>query len=183
MTYYYNVRIERRRDGSAFDTEVSTLLPRVLPAAISDLSALSGNTDGSINLSWTAPREDGAVGGAVLSYIVKYSAAAFDDTTWDAATTAASPPAPVAPGLKQTMTINSLTPGQLYYFRVKSLDGGNNLSPIDSASPQPQAKAKVSENLPKPPIYIAFLTTCISRFISPTRMWCRQMIQGGTVSV
>ncbi len=155
-TYFYRVRsLNGNNIASSFDTTVSTTVPRIPPAAITNLSALTGATQGSVNLSWTAPKEDGATGGAVTSYIVKYASFPVDDTNWSQATTASNPPAPLTPGFTQTMTIMNLTAGATYYFRIKSVDDAWNISPISNSASS--IAAGVGAQLPKPPIYIAFL--------------------------
>ena len=82
----------------------------VPPANVDDLSAVPGTVEGSINLSWTAPGDDGTSGTA-SHYIVKYSQSAIDAGSFNAATSAANPPTPVVGGATQNMVLSGLTPG------------------------------------------------------------------------
>ncbi|KAF0107475.1 MAG: Ig-like domain-containing protein, partial [Anaerolineaceae bacterium] len=110
------------------------------PAAISDLAAVTGASTGSVNLSWTAPGDDGSTGTAA-SYLVRRSASAIsDEAAWNAATpvTTGLPP-PLAAGSPQSMTITGLTPGTTYFFAVRAQDEVPNLGGL-SNSPSAQAK-------------------------------------------
>lgn len=110
------------------------------PAPVTDLEATSGVTDGSINLNWTAPAEDGAMGGgAVSSYILKYATFSVNDLLGDTTAwwnhpqtlTALDGGSPKEPGETETFLIGGLTPGTTYHFAIKSRDEYY-VSPIDT---------------------------------------------------
>lgn len=101
------------------------------PADVDDLSAVPGTAEGSINLSWVAPGDDGA-NGTASHYIVKYSQSPFDAGSFDAATSAANPPTPVVGGANQNMVLSGLTPGALYYVALKTVDYSDNSSGISN---------------------------------------------------
>ena len=110
------------------------------PAAISNLSAVTGAALGAIELSWTAPGDDG-MDGTASSYIVRYATSPINSlSAWDAATNASGAPVPVPAGGAQSMIISGLVPGQTYYFAVRTLDEIPNISDL-SNSPSAAAKA------------------------------------------
>jgi gliding motility-associated-like protein len=133
------------------------------PIAITDLTALAGNNEGQVDLSWTAPYEDDGfpTSGAVQGYYIVYDTfSIYDlggDTTawWNTARgwkqiTFASPP-----GETEQRIVDSLWPGSTYYFAIKSYDDASppNESPIDSraASVTDQAYCVVPDTPPATP--------------------------------
>ena len=116
------------------------------PAAVSNLVATTGTNSGEINLSWTAPGDDNNTGTAT-TYIIKYSSSAITtDAQFNAATQVTGAPAPQVAGTNQSMTVTGLTPGQTYYFAMKTQDEVPNTSALSN---NPSAVAKlVSANNP-----------------------------------
>jgi gliding motility-associated-like protein len=111
------------------------------PAPVTDLEATSGVTEGSINLSWTAPAEDGTMGGgAVSSYVLKYATFSVNDLAGDTTAwwnhpqtlTALDGGSPKEPGETETFIIGGLSPGTTFYFAIKSRDDQGQISPIDT---------------------------------------------------
>ncbi|MCD6311661.1 MAG: lamin tail domain-containing protein, partial [Elusimicrobia bacterium] len=94
----------------------------VPPAAISDLTALTGSAIGTINLVWTAPGDDGVAGGTADGYLVKYSQSQITNANFDGASTYTQSWTPVAPGAFENRTVSNLSPGATYYFAVKAYD-------------------------------------------------------------
>jgi hypothetical protein len=120
--------------------QVSVSLDSIAPAAITNVSAATGATTGSVDLSWTAPGDDNASGTAT-NYLVRYSTSAINsEATWGTATPVTTGiPAPLVAGTTQTMTVSGLTPGATYYFAVRAQDEEGNtggLSNVISASAQ-----------------------------------------------
>jgi len=95
----------------------------VAPDNVYQLTATTGTTNGSVNLSWKAPADDD--GGPVTSYLVKYSSVAAPGSS-TAVTTGL--PAPTPPDTTQTMTVYGLNPGTEYYISVRAQDEQYNLS-------------------------------------------------------
>ncbi|MEW6555822.1 MAG: Ig-like domain-containing protein [Elusimicrobiota bacterium] len=165
-TYYFAIKAQDDKnnwsvwnsslDVSGVNTSCIAAVQSIIPAAITNLSALSGTETGSIKITWTAPCEDGTYGNAVASYEIRYATYSFDEAEFSQATYLTYPPTPASPGTTQSITIINLTQGAQYYFRIKSKDDANNISPIDTTSPQSNAIATTGGTLPKPPIYIAF---------------------------
>jgi hypothetical protein len=111
------------------------------PDPILDLTATSGATDGSVDLSWTAMGDDPGCVGKALMYEVRYSLSPIvSDTDWYAASTApGSIPAPQdATGCVtiENMTVIGLAPGVDYWFAVRASDdaGYTNLSNTATAT-------------------------------------------------
>ena len=104
------------------------------PAVIADLAATAGSSDGSVNLSWTAPGDDGATGTAA-SYLVRYSSTAItSETDWANATPViAGIPSPQAAGSSETMIVSGLTIGTTYYFSVRAQDEVPNLGDLSNS--------------------------------------------------
>ena len=90
------------------------------PRGVTDLS-VTAVTPASATLRWTAPAAgDGTE--VVYGYDLRHAAAPIDETTWALATQAPNEPAPLPPGMTQTMTVGSLTPAHTYHFALKSRD-------------------------------------------------------------
>jgi hypothetical protein len=108
------------------------------PAAITDLTAASGSTDGSVDLSWTAPGDDDSTG-TTISYEIRYSSAPIDNqAAWNSATIVATGiPAPAPGGTNQSMTVTGLTPGETYYFAVRATDESANTGEISNSPSAP----------------------------------------------
>ena len=109
------------------------------PAAIDDLSAVTGENIGQVNINWTASGDDGSIGMA-SAYIVKAFSRTITEANWDSAITISNPPIPLGSGSPQNFVIVNLNPGQVYYIALKSVDNFANVSAIsnvDSAEAKP----------------------------------------------
>jgi hypothetical protein len=112
----------------------------VAPAAITNLAAVTGTTNGSVDLSWTAVGDDDNSGTA-SSYLVRYSTNAITASNWAGATPVTTGiPTPSVAGSTQSMMVNGLTPGVRYYFAILAQDENPNTGAI-SNSPSAVAKA------------------------------------------
>ncbi|MHC4597960.1 MAG: RCC1 domain-containing protein [Planctomycetota bacterium] len=103
------------------------------PAAISDLSAASGSSAGTADLTWTATGDDGNAGTAT-AYIVKMSTAPITASNFDAATTFVQGWAPQPAGTTENRTVSGLTQGQTNFFAIKVLDEVPNTSPMSNVA-------------------------------------------------
>jgi len=101
------------------------------PAAITDL-ATSNPQPYSIDLSWTAPGDDGSTGTA-SSYDVRYSTSSITEANWASASQASGEPSPASAGTGQNMTVSGLTPETTYYFAIKTSDEVPNTSDISNS--------------------------------------------------
>ncbi len=109
----------------------STRGDEVPPAPIEDLQASSGEELGEINLSWTAPGDDGLTGTASL-YEIRFHQSVITDANWDSASQCPSPPNPLACGESQNTTLCELNPGEMYYIAIKTYDDQGNASEISN---------------------------------------------------
>lgn len=100
------------------------------PAAVANLSAGSAAAS-SVQLSWTAPGDDGSTGTAT-SYDVRYSTSAITAANWASASQASGEPAPAAAGSAQTFTVTGLTASTTYYFALKTKDEVGNESGLSN---------------------------------------------------
>ena len=125
------------------------------PAAITNLTA-SNPTVSSIDLSWTAPGDDGSSGTAT-SYDVRYSTASITDTNWGSATQVTGELTPTPAGSSQSMTVSGLSYGTTYYFTIKTSDevpnesGLSNVASLTTNAPEectrPVASGKRTYNV------------------------------------
>ncbi|MFC2049024.1 fibronectin type III domain-containing protein, partial [Elusimicrobiota bacterium] len=147
-TYYTRIwtRDEVNVNWSAISNGATNWAQRdvVTPEAIDDLSAVTGSNPKTIDLSWTAPNEDGDSGGAVAVYDVRFATSTFGNDDWDSlwVKQVLGEPVPSTPEITDSISVSGLVPGATYYFRIKSRDDASLESPIDTTSPQTWAKAK-----------------------------------------
>ncbi len=100
------------------------------PAAITNISAVTGLSGGSINLTWTAPGDDG-ISGAISGGAFKIRYSSYTPTSWtDAASNwtdylnkyQITLSTNATPGAWQARTLTGLTEGVTYYIRAWSRD-------------------------------------------------------------
>lgn len=98
----------------------------VAPNAVTDLSAgtLSSN---SIELTWTAPGDDGG-SGTVTGYDIRYSTSSITESNWEAASKCDNEPLPQIAGSSESFTVAGLFSSTMYYFALKSFDERPNYS-------------------------------------------------------
>ncbi|MBW2561108.1 MAG: fibronectin type III domain-containing protein, partial [Deltaproteobacteria bacterium] len=136
-TYYYRVRAYNGDAVvTAFDSTVSTrtaLAPDVTaPSALSDLTAVSGAADGEIDLSWTAPGDDGETVTLEGLYRIDYATYTkswlYTDYNIEFAATGS------APGTSLARNVSGLDAGATYYFAMWSADEVPNWSSVSNAA-------------------------------------------------
>ncbi len=90
------------------------------------------NTRQSIRMDWVAP----GVGGAPVSgYIIKFAPAVITEANFDSIGGTVTPPTPSAPGMTDTVQINGLRAGTIYYVAVAADDGAGGRGPAAIAGP------------------------------------------------
>ncbi len=113
-------------------TKTTSAAPDTIPpAAVIDLSALTGEINGTILLNWTAPG-DNSLSGTVAVYEIRYSQNLITNSNWSETSLLITPPPPLPAGEFQTYTLTGLTPGQVYYTALKSYDSTGNVSTISN---------------------------------------------------
>ncbi|RMG27945.1 MAG: hypothetical protein D6730_06160 [Bacteroidetes bacterium] len=102
------------------------------PAPVVDLAAAAAGSN-AINLSWTAPGDDGQSGTAER-YLFRYSTAPIQAANFEQAQQLSPAPAPAVAGSPQSMTVSGLMPATTYYFALKTADEAGNISNISNLS-------------------------------------------------
>jgi RHS repeat-associated protein len=108
------------------------------PSAITNLTT-SAATQNSINLTWTAPGDNGNVGTA-SSYEIKYSNSVITTGNFASAILVNNIPVPLVAGTSQSMTVGGLALNTIYYFAMVAKDAAGNVSGISNI---PTAKTLV----------------------------------------
>jgi len=94
------------------------------PADITDL-ATAGTTSNSVNLTWTAPGDDGTVGTA-NQYDIRYATSIINDNSkFESAAQAPNITSPQSGGDTETFTVTSLSANTTYFFSIKTKDDMN----------------------------------------------------------
>ncbi|MEM4368648.1 MAG: carbohydrate binding domain-containing protein, partial [Candidatus Anstonellales archaeon] len=119
------------------------------PAAISNLTALSGTNDGEIILRWTAPGDDGMTGRATR-YIVKYSLSQISNFNTQG-TILPQNWQPNSGGQLEQRVITGLTPGVTYYFAIVAEDDWGNRGSWSTVGVNTQNYAPAQNLVPPPP--------------------------------
>jgi hypothetical protein len=103
----------------------------VPPAAITDLAATVGTSGWSVDLSWTAPGDDGSTGTAT-AYIVKYGPAPITPANWEESAILTAGLEPLPSGTLETRIFQMPDPGVQYYFAIRARDEAGNLGPLSN---------------------------------------------------
>ena len=104
----------------------------VPPATVTDLRVLSP-TPTSLTLRWTAPGDDGDEGFAV-SYDLRGAIGPITGENFDGAVAVDLENPPLPPGATESETIDSLEPGQSYFFALKTRDDAGNVSGLSNCA-------------------------------------------------
>jgi chitodextrinase len=87
----------------------------------------------SIDVTWTAPGDDGDVGTAD-QYDIRYSESPITVGNWDQATAVTGEPSPQVAGTTETFTITGLLDNTTYYVAIKAADEASNWSPLSNVA-------------------------------------------------
>jgi phosphodiesterase/alkaline phosphatase D-like protein len=120
----------------------------IRPARVATL-AVTGTTERTVALSWTAVGDD-SLTGAAASYDLRYSSAPITAANWASATQATGEATPGSPGAVQGHTVTGLSRQTTYFFSlVVSDDAGNPsaLSNVPSAITPDQTRPAPITNL------------------------------------
>ena len=100
---------------------------RPAPLAIT----VTGSTDSTASIGWTAVGDDSLTGTAT-SYDIRYSTSPITAANWTSATQATGEPIPTIAGSSQTIVIRSLARQQTYYFAARATDDAGNVSAMSN---------------------------------------------------
>ncbi|PCI36122.1 MAG: hypothetical protein COB53_10270, partial [Elusimicrobia bacterium] len=118
------------------------------PAAITNLTSVFTEEPGDIDLTWSAPGDDGSVGIIRLgTYRIQYTTQATGVTFATVAAQVQITTANIVPGFRAGHTIQNLIPGGTYYIHMWTDDGEGNWSPLSNratvvATPVPFSQVK-----------------------------------------
>jgi hypothetical protein len=105
---------------------------RIAPGGVGQF-AVAGTEpfDPSVTVAFTAPAEDGGLGGPALGYEARVSPEAIGEAGWEKAQRLPlwEVPKPAAPGTRQEMRVFSLAPGS-YHLALRALDEAGNAGPL-----------------------------------------------------
>jgi len=133
-TYFFALKTtdDKGNTSAVSNSPNATTLDTLLPAAITDLAA-ANPTANSIQLTWTAPGDDGASGTAA-AYDIRYSTSTITDANWASATQVTGEPAPGVAGTQESHTVTGLAEGTVYYFAMKTADEFPNWSGLSNVA-------------------------------------------------
>lgn len=119
--YYFALKaIDRAGNVSPMSNVAEATTVVIPPSTVSDLR-VSGTTDSTVTLVWTAPGSDG-IEGRAESYDLRYSEKPITASNFIEATSAGELPQPGIVGAPQHHTVGGLTLGKLYYFAIRAID-------------------------------------------------------------
>jgi hypothetical protein len=100
------------------------------PEAVTDLAAAT-STSTSIDLSWTAPGNDGSSGTAA-SYDIRYAGRRVRIRKWSVANAADGEPTPLEAGTPQSFTVSGLGCGRIYFFALRTISQAGEFSKMSN---------------------------------------------------
>ena len=128
-----SLELELENDGvvsAEDDKTIEITTDATPPDAVSDL-ATGTVTATSVQLSWTAPGDDGATGTAT-TYDIRYSTSTITEGNWASATQANGEPSPQVAGSSESFTVTGLPASTTHYFVIKTSDEVPNESAISN---------------------------------------------------
>lgn len=127
----YNYRVKSSGAVSTNKTfSTTSASDTTAPATVTNLAS-AGTTRTSVDLSWTAPGDDGNTGTAT-SYDMHWLTVPITDSNWSSANILTGLPNPSIAGTAQTYTAIGLTANTTYYFALKTKDENNNVSVLSN---------------------------------------------------
>ncbi|MBN1327082.1 MAG: hypothetical protein JW996_03945, partial [Candidatus Cloacimonetes bacterium] len=126
IVYYYGIKaIDNAGNISEISNiaENSLLQDQTPPGTITTLQVIAGYVSNyyTINLTWTAPGDDGNDGTAEY-YELKQAEESIDESNWDNAETVALIMNPQPAGTVEFFSLNPVQEGVVYYFAIKAFD-------------------------------------------------------------
>ena len=137
--YYLAVKIVDTKGNSSQISNVITFdtLDDTNPGKIDDLVANSYDSNGVVELTWTAVGDDGDSEGTAASYIIKYSLSNITKNNFDNAVSIPNnPPYPGINGSAEKFLATGLPGEELLYFAVKAVDESGNAGDVSNSPSQ-----------------------------------------------
>lgn len=117
------------------DDAIVNPVDNTAPSAITTLRVI-GNVDTTCILMWLAPGDDGTEGTA-SEYDIRYSTDSSTLAGWTNATQVIDELSPSSAGQAELYAIDNLQPDSNYYFAIKTVDDGDNISQISNIVTEP----------------------------------------------
>jgi uncharacterized protein YneF (UPF0154 family) len=117
------------------------------PAKIMDLNAQPGASEGAVELSWTAPGDDGNSGTASKYYIRYSTIEIVTENDWTNAVEVPNPPIPKTAFSTENFIVFDLNPDEVLYFAIRAEDEVLNLGSI-SNSPHVTVPSNPNDDTP-----------------------------------
>jgi len=105
--------------------------PEAIITTFSLPSVISVDSSNSVNLTWTAPGDDGQIGTA-QAYDIRYHTVNITEDNWEEASQVDLEPEPEAAGSQQSLLVTGLIPNTQYYFALKTVDEAVNWSALSN---------------------------------------------------
>ncbi|KAF0244777.1 MAG: hypothetical protein FD180_2236 [Planctomycetota bacterium] len=138
----------------------------VAPSQTNNLS-VTGTTDSTVTLTWTAPGDDGTAGQAA-AYDLRYAFTPINtEADFTAATQVSGEPAPAPSSWPELMAVAGLLPGTSYWFALKTLDEAGNASGISNS---PRGTTLPAPDV-TPPAAVTDLTVLGTTSVSASLQW------------
>lgn len=96
-----------------------------------DAATFTATAANSLQLTWTAPGDDGTNGQAA-SYVIRYSTGTLSEGAWGAATTVMQSLVPQTAGSAESLLVTGLAPKTTYTFGLKTVDDAGLVSPLSN---------------------------------------------------
>jgi hypothetical protein len=124
-TYFFAIKTRDERPNwsmlSNSPSETTLENPDLIaPERITDLKTQKPTTT-TLELTWTAPGDDGDSGTASV-YDIRFAETSIDDASWPAATVVIGVPVPSSQGSMELFEVTGLDPATVYYFAIKTAD-------------------------------------------------------------
>ena len=111
---------------------VEAVTSAVPPSPVDDLSARASGP-GAIELSWTAPGDDG-LQGAASRYEIRYAPWSLTSRSFPLGSVVASPPTPLSAGGRHSQIVTGLDAGTRYRFALVSYDDAQTVSYLSNVA-------------------------------------------------
>jgi phosphodiesterase/alkaline phosphatase D-like protein len=134
-TYYFAIKTaDEVPNWSLISNVVSRLTAAtpdtIRPAPVTNL-AVTGMTDSTATLGWTAVGDD-SLAGTATSYDIRYSTSPITSSNFASAAAVSGAPTPTASGTSQSVVVRNLGRQVTYYFAMRVSDEAGNVGAVSN---------------------------------------------------
>jgi len=137
--YFWRISANDGLKFSAWSSTFTFLVDLIPPDAVASFSAVIGSYNGTINLSWNAPGNNGSIGNIISGkYYIRFATySVLTETDWQNSFLSEETISKylIIQNETQAYIVDNLNDGTSYYFSVKTQDDAGNISGISSVSP------------------------------------------------